>query len=1122
MKKLLLVTLVVSSIIIAPLPTAMPAQGAPLAPRTTSSAILNASSALFGPLRQEQGAPSPFTGAIILSDTADGAHSVQSADLDADGRPDVVAASREDGQIVWHRNRGGNQFSPRLMAVAPGTYMIVLTDINRDGRIDIVGAAVGELAPSSPVGEDAPTAGGGSIFWLQNNLPASANFTRHDVAVNLNYPVAVHAGDLDGDGDPDLMATTRDDHQVLWFENNGAGDVPAFAPRVITNSLLSAVSVHAGDLDNDGHLDVVAAGEDANQIIWFRNNGARPPAFEPHFVRNGPVPDPTFDYAKSVFVEDINDDGLDDIVFASEEENLVGWYENQGRGATFVEHVLATDVLHAKLVSAADLDNDGDADILAASTDDFTVAYYANDGGAQPGFTRHVITNSAVGARSVSAADMDGDGDFDVLTASRDDDRVMLYVNNTIHRSAVMAGERIVATYRQMRSVASADMDNDGDQDILSVAGQAVAWQENMGGSPPNFSAHLIADNLSAGRWVSVGDIDGDGDTDVVAADHDANTIWWYQNQFAPGGVVSFVARVVATGVSGVRDAHVADIDGDGDNDLYSASDGDDAISWYENIDGQGGSFVRRIVTQNADYARSSYAADVDGDGRVDLMSASARDNTVAWYRNLGGGAFAEFTVATDAIGAQFIYANDIDGDGDIDLLSSSERDNTIAWYANRLRVGRGFEKFIVSNNAPGVHAAIAVDVDMDGDQDIVAAVEYTDQIIWYESSGGFTPAFTPHLVSPFADIAHGVFADDIDGDGDVDILSASRGDGKVAWYENLGGQYSLGESQSNAAAAGQQVMLALDLVHQGRPGDTPVALKAITLRFESRDGQRLTAEQVAAFFSTLSIYRDNGDRQFTPGVDPLLASQSTFPVNNGEMTIALADGQVPAAGTASYFVAVQSNGGVCGTDQVRMSAVTNSRTAADSTTEAPLLAQYMRSLSDSGDPTLGRKPAIFINELMANNVSTLLDPQEAAEYPDWFELHNTSEFYVDLGGMYLSDDPADVKKYRIPDGMAIPPFGYIVFIADGEPEQGANHTNFGLSRQGESLVLYDIDARGNQAIDLVEYDAALPDVSYGRTLADTAVWRNLSKATPGQFNIEQALDSTVYLPSVLTPNACN
>ena len=522
MKKLLLATLVVVSTMIAPLRTTVPAQGAPSAPKTNLSAILNANSASIGPLQQEPGNPSPFTGAVILSDTADGAHSVQSADLDADGRLDIVAASREDGQIVWHRNRGGNQFSPRLIAVAPGTYMVVLADVNRDGRIDIVGAAVGELAPSSPAGENATTVGGGSVFWLQNNLPASVNFTRHDVAVNLNYPVAVHAGDLDGDGDPDLMATTRDDHQVLWFENSGARDVPVFAPRVITNSLLSAVSVYAGDLDSDGHLDVVAAGEDADQIIWFRNNGARPPAFEPRFVRNGPVPDPTFDYAKSVFVADINGDGLDDIVFASEEENLVGWYENQGRGATFVEHVLATDVLHAKLVSAADLDNDGDTDILAASTDDFTVAYYANDGQVEPGFTRHVITNSAVGARSVSAADIDGDGDLDVLTASRDDDRVVLYVNNTIHRSAVTAGERIIATYRQMRSVATADIDNDGDKDIVSVAGHEVAWQENLGGSPTSFRAHLIADNLSVGRWVSAGDIDGDGDTDLVAADRDS------------------------------------------------------------------------------------------------------------------------------------------------------------------------------------------------------------------------------------------------------------------------------------------------------------------------------------------------------------------------------------------------------------------------------------------------------------------------------------------------------------------------------------------------------------------------------------------------------------------------
>lgn len=73
------------------------------------------------------------------------------------------------------------------------------------------------------------------------------------------------------------------------------------------------------------------------------------------------------------------------------------------------------------------------------------------------------------------------------------------------------------------------------------------------------------------------------------------------------------------------------------------------------------------------------------------------------------------------------------------------------------------------------MHAAITGDMDADGDKDIIAAIEYSDQIVWYENGGGFTPTWTPHLVSPFTDAAHGIFGSDLDSDGNLDIL-ASRG----------------------------------------------------------------------------------------------------------------------------------------------------------------------------------------------------------------------------------------------------------------------------------------------------------------------------------------------------------
>lgn len=88
----------------------------------------------------------------------------------------------------------------------------------------------------------------------------------------------MHSADIDHDGDPDVMVTTRDADQVLLYENSGAGDVPTFTHRVVDGNLSGAVSVTTGDVDGDGKLDILAAGENLNQIVWYRNNGARPAA----------------------------------------------------------------------------------------------------------------------------------------------------------------------------------------------------------------------------------------------------------------------------------------------------------------------------------------------------------------------------------------------------------------------------------------------------------------------------------------------------------------------------------------------------------------------------------------------------------------------------------------------------------------------------------------------------------------------------------------------------------------------------------------------------------------------------------------------------------------------------
>jgi hypothetical protein len=91
--------------------------------------------------------------------------------------------------------------------------------------------------------------------------------------------------------------------------------------------------------------------------------------------------------------------------------------------------LLATDADFATSVYAADLDADTDLDVLSSSFDDDTIAWYENDGGTPPGFTPHVISTGAWGARSVHAADLEGDGDVDVFSASQRNGNVVWYAN---------------------------------------------------------------------------------------------------------------------------------------------------------------------------------------------------------------------------------------------------------------------------------------------------------------------------------------------------------------------------------------------------------------------------------------------------------------------------------------------------------------------------------------------------------------------------------------------------------------------------------------------------------------------------------------------------------------------
>eukprot|EP00632_Arachnochrysis_sp_CCMP2950_P016844 CAMPEP_0185701558 /NCGR_PEP_ID=MMETSP1164-20130828/9724_1 /TAXON_ID=1104430 /ORGANISM="Chrysoreinhardia sp, Strain CCMP2950" /LENGTH=245 /DNA_ID=CAMNT_0028368627 /DNA_START=44 /DNA_END=778 /DNA_ORIENTATION=+ len=186
----------------------------------------------------------------------------------------------------------------------------------------------------------------------------------------------------------------------------------------------------------------------------------------------------------------------------------------------------------ASSVAAADLDADGDVDVVSASIWDDTIAWYENDGGSRPSFTKHVITTTADGANSVAVADLDADRDVDVLSASYEDDTVAWYENDG---AGNFTKHVITTTADGAWSVAAADLDGDDDVDVLSASedDNTVAWYENDGGSPPTFTMHVITTTASYASSVTAADLDADQDLDVLAAAFGGDTVAWYENDGA-------------------------------------------------------------------------------------------------------------------------------------------------------------------------------------------------------------------------------------------------------------------------------------------------------------------------------------------------------------------------------------------------------------------------------------------------------------------------------------------------------------------------------------------------------------------------------------------------------------
>jgi hypothetical protein len=349
-------------------------------------------------------------------------------------------------------------------------------------------------------------------------------------------------------------------------------------------------------------------------------------------------------------------------------------------------------------------------------------------------------------------------------------------------------------------AVSTADVDGDGDQDVLSTSAgdDTVAWYQNDGKG--SFDPLVITDRADGANFVATADVDGDGDLDVLSSSYYDRKIAWYQNTDGKGDFGE--QRVITRQVAGAGSVATADVDGDGDQDALSASANsfESKVAWYENTDGKGGFGPQKIITTQAIGAKIVAAADLDGDGDQDVLSASRYDDKIAWYENTDGkGGFgSQRVITTQADWARFVATADVDGDGDLDVLSASSIDDKVAWYENTDGKGRFGHQQVISTGVDGAFSVATADVDGDSDLDVVSASYADDTVAWYENTDGKGKFGPQQFITIQADGANSVAVTDVDGDGDQDVVSSSYYDHRIAWYENLSPLRLVGDSNGD------------------------------------------------------------------------------------------------------------------------------------------------------------------------------------------------------------------------------------------------------------------------------------------------------------------------------------
>jgi hypothetical protein len=336
------------------------------------------------------------------------------ADLDRDGLNDVLVCDAFRNVISWVRQSPRGTYTERPIVKLTAPAHVEAIDFDRDGDLDLVVAALGFLFPNNNRI--------GAVIVLEND--GQQRFTLHPIAERIARVADARASDLDGDGDLDVAVAGfgYDDGETSWLENRGGW---TFEQHVLQR-LSGVINAIPADITGDKVPDIVSLVSQEWEEIWaFVNDGRG--GFTPRMIWGST----NTDFGSSwISMADMDRDGDPDILYANGDAfeyappnsrpwQGLQWLENQGN-LTFAFHRIA-DLQGATSPQAADLDGDGDLDVLLVTAnndwdnpDAPSLLWLENDGRLQ--FTMHALASSPTHLLTLAVGDLDGDGTVDAVT----------------------------------------------------------------------------------------------------------------------------------------------------------------------------------------------------------------------------------------------------------------------------------------------------------------------------------------------------------------------------------------------------------------------------------------------------------------------------------------------------------------------------------------------------------------------------------------------------------------------------------------------------------------------------------------------------------------------------------